>query len=133
RFGLKFHREPKESTVYSLVVAKGGPKMTMDSSEGENSSQTNSKDGRTIMTAKKVTVAMLASRLERQVGRRIINNTGLTVAYDFTLTWSQDQSAEPTGPSIFTALQEQLGLKLDSTKGPVDMVVVDAVSRPSEN
>jgi uncharacterized protein (TIGR03435 family) len=133
RFGLKFHRETKESTVYSLVVAKGGPKMTVDSGEGEDSSQTNSKDGRTTMVARKVTVAMLASRLERQVGRRVVNNTGLTAAYDYTLTWSQDQSADPTGPSIFTALQEQLGLKLDSMKGPVDTVVIDSVERPSEN
>lgn len=133
RFGLKFHRETKESTIYSLTVAKGGPKMTVDTSEGQDSSNTNSKDGRTTMTAKKVTVAMLASRLERQVGRRVIDNTGLRAAYDFTLTWSRDQSVDPTGPSIFTALQEQLGLKLDSAKGPVDLVVIDAVDRPTEN
>lgn len=133
RLGLKFHRETKESTVYSLVVAKGGPKMTLDTSEGESSSHTNSKSGRTTMVVSKVTAAKLAFRLERYVGRRVIDHTGLTAAYDFTLTWSQDQSADPTGPSIFTALQEQLGLKLDSAKGKVDMIVIDGVEKPSAN
>ena len=133
RFGLKFHRETKESTVYSLVVAKGGPKTAVNTGEGGSSSNTNSKNGMATMVVSHMTADRLASRLERQVGRRVTDHTGLTAAYDFTLTWSQDQSTDPTGPSLFTALQEQLGLKLDSAKGPVDMVVIDAVERPSEN
>jgi uncharacterized protein (TIGR03435 family) len=133
RFALKIHRETRESTVYSLVMAKGGPKMTVDSGEGGSSSNTNSRDGASTMVAKRTTVDRLASRLERQVGRRVTDNTGLTAAYDFTLTWSQDLNPDSGLPSIFTALQEQLGLRLDSTKGPVDMIVVDSVERPSEN
>ena len=85
------------------------------------------------MIVEKITTTMLASRLERYVGRRVTDHTGLTAAYDFTLTWAQDQAIDPTGPSLFTALQEQLGLKLDSTKGSVDMLLIDSVQRPSEN
>ena len=133
RFGLRAHRETKESTVYSLVVTKGGPKMAVDNGGDESSSNTNSKAGRTTMIVEKFTTTLLASRLERYVGRRVTDHTGLTAAYDFTLTWAQDQSIDPTGPSLFTALQEQLGLKLDSTKGSVDMLVINSVQRPSEN
>jgi uncharacterized protein (TIGR03435 family) len=77
-------------------------------------------------------VYFLSSRLHRQA----VDNTALSGKYDMTLRWSSDEVAnaqpDPT-PSIFTALQEQLGLKLESTKGPVDTIVVDHVAMPSEN
>ena len=86
-----------------------------------------------------------ANSLAIFVGRTVQDKTGLTGNYDVTLTWTPDQMpqrppgapepppADPNGPSIFTALQEQLGLKLDSQKGPVSVLVIDRVERPKEN
>jgi uncharacterized protein (TIGR03435 family) len=92
---------------------------------------------------------MFADLLSRQLGRLIVNKTGLKGNYDFTLKWTPDEgqgqmpggppgdAAPPppdaSGPTIYTALQEQLGLKLESQKGPVDTIVIDHVERPSEN
>lgn len=95
----------------------------------------------------------LVQQLARQVGRTVLDQTGLKGKYDFTLKWTPDpgstgmmpnsapgagpgpDSALPdnSGPSIFAAVQEQLGLKLESTKGPVEIIVIDHVERPSEN
>ena len=98
-------------------------------------------------------MASLARMLSQQLGRTVLDQTGLKGNYDFTLHWTPDQSQaampmgpdggkpatdnapppESSGPSIFTAIQEQLGLKLESTKGPVDVIVIDHIERPSEN
>jgi uncharacterized protein (TIGR03435 family) len=81
------------------------------------------------------------------MGRTVIDNTGLKGHYDFTLKWTPDRSTPmlsgatgsdsaplpDSGPSIFTAIQEQLGLKLESQKGPVELLVIDHVEKPSEN
>jgi uncharacterized protein (TIGR03435 family) len=91
----------------------------------------------------------LANSLSTLVGRIVFDRTGLTGAFDFTLTWTPDQQMpagfdkkgaamglppiDPNGPSIFTALQEQLGLKLDAQKAPVDVLIVDRAEHPSEN
>jgi uncharacterized protein (TIGR03435 family) len=77
-------------------------------------------------------VTSLTRFLSDRLGRTIIDQTGLTAKYDFTLTYAPDMG-DTTGPSILTALQEQLGLKLDSGKGPVDVVVIDSVEKPSAN
>jgi uncharacterized protein (TIGR03435 family) len=85
---------------------------------------------------------MLANNMANAVGRPVVDKTGLTEKYDWVLEWTPDmpatgpdaaQSEDSPGPTIFTALQEQLGLKLESTKGPVDTYVIDKVDRPSEN
>jgi uncharacterized protein (TIGR03435 family) len=93
-------------------------------------------------------LAQLATALSNRVGRTVVDRTGLTGPFDINLTWTPDQmpppapplpgapppaSIDPNGPSIFTALQEQLGLKLESTKGPVDVVVIDSVEQPTED
>jgi len=75
---------------------------------------------------------LLTRFLSGQVGRTIIDQTGLSGKYDLTLTYAPEMG-DLSGPSLFTALQEQLGLKLESGKGPVDVVVVDSAERPSEN
>ena len=99
-----------------------------------------------------VPLEFLASTLSSQLGRPVIDRTGLTGHYTFKLQWTPDpgQSAskfggplppgvdappppDPNGPSIFTAIQEQLGLRLESQKGPVDLIVIDRVEKPSEN
>ena len=73
----------------------------------------------------------LAQSLSPVVGRVMLDRTGLTGKFDFQLKWAQDPTADTTGPSIFTALQEQLGLKLESTRGPVEVLVIDRVERRS--
>jgi uncharacterized protein (TIGR03435 family) len=98
-------------------------------------------------------IARIAPVLSRMLGRTVVDKTGLTAKYDMHLHWTPDPSQamqgpfgggppppgapqpqfDPNGPSIFTALQEQLGLKLESQKGPVDMLVIDHVEKPSEN
>jgi len=78
-------------------------------------------------------MAGLADHLAGKTGRPVIDKTGLTGEYDFRLEWASEQAADSTLPSLFTAIQEQLGLKLESTRGPVEMVVVEAASNASEN
>jgi uncharacterized protein (TIGR03435 family) len=150
RFQLKARRESKEMPVYELVVTKNGPKLKphpADSAERKPSEQLG--NGSAIFTDS--SMAGFAARLSMQLGRPVIDRTDLKGNYDFTLEWTPAPGegsaealglpprAEPprpgdsNGPSIFTALQDQLGLKLESTKGPAEILVIDHVERPSEN
>ncbi len=145
RFKLTFHWETKEFPVYALVVAKNGPKIER-SKNAEGGGGVSSNNG--TLTAKGVTMERLAQTLTvvsaRELGRFVVDKTNLEGKYDLTLTWSPDnrsasmtdtsnENAAPFGPSIFTALQEQLGLKLESTKAPVKTLVIDHIEQPSEN
>jgi uncharacterized protein (TIGR03435 family) len=145
RFKLAFHWETKEFPVYALVVAKNGSKIER-SKNAEVGTSINSTNGN--LTAKGVTMERLAQTLTqvlaREVGRIVVDKTGLEAKYDLTLKWSPDnrsaamtdpsnENATPPGPSIFTAVQEQLGLKLESTKAPVQTLVIDHIEQPSEN
>jgi bla regulator protein BlaR1 len=141
RFQLKFHRETRELPVYSLVLAKNGPKLAPAPEAEDKSTRGN---GRGELTIKNGKVANLASALSNILGRTVVDNTGLTGSYDLTLKWTPDEyqppplrpnlpPADPNGPSIFTALQEQLGLKLESTKGPIAVLVVDSAQKPEPN
>jgi uncharacterized protein (TIGR03435 family) len=85
------------------------------------------------MRATAVPVSRLAENLGRAVGRTVLDDTGLTGLYDFTLEWAPEQTPNSNDPSIFTALQEQLGLRLDATKGPVEVILIDSAVRASEN
>ena len=108
--------------------------------------------GRGDLTVTGVGLTQFADVLSRQIGHIVVDKTGLKGEYDFTLKWTPDEGQgqkmalpgggpprdatpppDASGPTIFTALQEQLGLKLESQKGPVDMLVIDHVERPSEN
>jgi bla regulator protein BlaR1 len=137
RFHLKAHLEPKTVPVYDLVVAHGGPRVTLDQSERTGSSwNINSQNTSTVLTGKNDSMADLADALSDLAGRKVIDKTGLTGAADITLKWSDDVAAEQGGSnvvSIFTALEEQLGLKLQPSKGPVDTLVIDHVDMPTEN
>lgn len=131
RFALAAHHETKELPMYRLVQIKGATKLhPAESSGGELSGS------RGRIAAKGITMEQFAETLSRAVGRRVLNQTSLTGTYDFTLEWLPDElSADPSasGPSLFTALQEQLGLKLESSKGPVEVLVIDGAEKPSEN
>ena len=158
RFGLKAHFEMRELPEYALVVAKGGPRLT-PAKEGEtpkftlvgrrqvvttgaNGEMTSFSDGGRggEMNETAVTMAAFVRGLPEMLGGRVlVDQTGLTGTYDFTLKWGPDQTAEgapqnaAVEPPLFTAITQQLGLKLVETKGPVDVLVIDHVERPSEN
>lgn len=151
RFQLKLHRETKELPTYALVVAKGGPKFHASevAPEGSNKPKgTRISIGRGQFTLEGAAMAALANQLGQVLGRSVTDKTELTGNYDFKLEWTPDagqQGAmrapggdgapvpETTGPSIFTALQDQLGLKLEATKGPVEILVIDRAEKASEN
>ena len=150
RFQLTFHRETKELPVFSITVAKGGPKLKPSAAPpGALPYLTNTvfpeeKGGVHIqLPARNATMAQLAAMMQRAVlDRAVIDQTGLTGTYDFELEWTPDdsqfggnlpRSVDSTKPSLFSAMQEQLGLKLEATKGLVAALVIDRVERPSEN
>jgi uncharacterized protein (TIGR03435 family) len=132
RFKLKFHRETKDMPGYALVVAKNGPKL--QASKGEDSGFTWGAGGKpgsggpACLTARKWTTAALASILTQMGKGPAIDKTGLTGEYDFKLCWN-----DTDGPSLFSALQEQLGLKFEAQKVPVSFFIVDSAQKPTEN
>jgi len=133
RFQLKFHRETRELRTYVLVVGKNGPKLRPYSGVGEYAMTVEAAPGKTILRSTKGNIDRLVEILSRLTGRAVVNDTGLSGEYDFTLQWIPDQDLEAEGASLFTALQEQIGLKLESTKRPTEVLVIDRIERPSEN
>jgi uncharacterized protein (TIGR03435 family) len=138
RFQLKAHKETKEMPVYALTVAKNGLKFQPAANTDVTRTGLRIRRGDTgkpEITGTRIPMEVLTKTLSDQVGRTVIDQTGLQGNYDFKLTFTPDmgQSAETDGPSIFTALQEQLGLRLDSQKGPVEVLVIDSAQRASEN
>jgi uncharacterized protein (TIGR03435 family) len=137
RFHLKAHLAPKTLPVYDLVVNRGGPKIKLSQQEGEDPSvNMNWNNNDKVLTAKRASMTDLATALGDEVHRPVIDKTGLAGSADITLKWSDDVAAEQGGPdviSIFTALEEQLGLKLQPSKGPVETLVIDHVEMPTEN
>ncbi|MFZ0819125.1 MAG: TIGR03435 family protein [Candidatus Acidiferrales bacterium] len=167
RFKLTFHSDTKELPNFSLVIVKNGPKLQetkpVDPSKPV-AKDANGKplppgavrmlsgnDGTRHITAPGATLAAFVSMLGNQLGRPVLDKTGLTAKYDISLQWTSDDRpgqavpgaspdgmsaplpADPSGPSIFTAIQEQLGLKLESGKGPVEIIVIDHAEKPSGN
>jgi len=131
RFALKAHRESRDGPIYVLTVAKGGPKMKKTAPDGYGG---NARYASGKVTAHEISVEALAANLSFTLGRKIVNKTGLEGGYDFTLEYAPDGAdASDTRPSIFTALEEQLGLKLEPARGPVDVIVVDHIERPTAN
>jgi uncharacterized protein (TIGR03435 family) len=142
RFQLVVHRETKEMPVYALVVAKNGPKLKESTKERDMGGM----PGR--VTAEGTPMEGLAEYLTGMLKRPVLDRTGLKGTYDFKLEWTPDpgglgkldeekaggaSAPDPSGPSIFTALQAQLGLKLESQKGPVEFIVIDRAEKPSAN
>jgi uncharacterized protein (TIGR03435 family) len=162
RFKLKVSHGTKELPIYALVIAKNGPKL-QESKPGDTnpsawkrsggSGHASTPVGVTRWTDRGASMPNFADQLSRHLRQTVLDRTGLKAKYTFTLEFADDRTRpamlrasddgdlrasngplpESSGPSIFTALQEQLGLKLESTKGPVDIIVIDHIERPSEN
>jgi len=133
RFHLKVHAVTKDLPVYDLVVATGGPRFSESVRHGV---EPHLEIRKAEYSATDTSILGLSYFLEEIVERTVIDKTGLTGAYDLHLQWAPDLTGAPdsdTFPSIFTALQEQLGLKLQPRKGPVKTLLVDHLERPSEN
>ena len=173
RFNLKYHHETREMPIYQLVVAKSGVKMKQSAPDppanpddakpdapprpdpanpnappklGRHSLMSN---GRGHLESTGTTMEMLVHILSSQLGRTVVDKTGLTGDYDYTLQWTPDDVGTPMGsdagpgkgdispdaggPTLLTALEEQLGVKLESTKTAVDVIVIDHIDPPSEN
>jgi len=130
RFHLQYHLATKELPLYTLVVAKGGSKMAESKDEGPDVVMRNEGHGR--LTGVKATMPMLAGSLTRVLQRKVMDETGLRGGYSFTLQFAPDETATDM-PSIFTALEEQLGLALKGGRGPVELFVIDGAERPSAN
>lgn len=159
RFHLMLHRETKELPVYELVAAKGGFKFAA-SKEGSCLPPDPNRPppapdgpipricggarmGRGLIDVVGVTMPRLIFILSDTLGRAVVDKTGFTGTFDAHLEFTPDEgtgnvpgqaaTVDLPGPSIFTALQEQLGLRLEPAKGPVEVLVIDHVERPSEN
>jgi len=162
RFKLRVSHATKELPIYALVIAKNGPKLQEAKPGDTYPNGIKGLDGRTHpnvirmvpgqLTGQGIPIASLV-RMLWELGRPVVDQTGLKGKYDFTVQWTPDQSQpamfkgpeepkpgpdntsapESSGPSLFTAIQEQLGLRLESQKGPVQILVIDHVERPSEN
>jgi uncharacterized protein (TIGR03435 family) len=154
RFQLRIHHETKEGPIYALVAGNGGPKLEAAAGQRPNVGSSGYVSGT-------MDLATLGNGLAWRLERRVVNKTGLSGSYDIELIWTPDvgqlpisslpppapppwlpgdapilpmrtpRAPDPSGPSIFAALQEQLGLKLDSQRGPVEVLVIDSVERPT--
>jgi uncharacterized protein (TIGR03435 family) len=163
RFHLVIRRETREMPIYALVAAKGRPKLTEASDsdpaiieipglpEGAPRRPPITRIRRGLLIAQGIEMAAFVDTLSNFLGRAVLNRTGLTGRYDVKLQWTTDENqvamfeamgvpdgfgappADPLGPSLFTALQEQLGLRLEAQKGSVEMLVIERVEKPSEN
>jgi bla regulator protein BlaR1 len=146
RFKLAMHRETKEMEESALLVGKDGPKLKRVEPAGHDWVRT----GVGRITGQEVSMLELANTLAQKLGHPVADQTGLSGVFDITLEWipdsatpvnpaenkeapSLESTSDPSGPSIFTAVQEQLGLRLEPRKGAVDVYVIDHVEEPTPN
>jgi uncharacterized protein (TIGR03435 family) len=146
RFQLAFHREPKEFSIYSLELAKAGSKLKPSAAPADQPPALVSMlyPQKVVLPARNATMADFASLLQRAVlDRPVVDHTGLAGRFDFDLEWAPDDSQfggdvkpapdDSASAPFFTAVQEQLGLKLVATKGPVSALIIDKAEPPSAN
>lgn len=163
RFHLRLHATSKTSVVYALVPAKGGPKLRLSADQtspdvngpapnGAGPNHGAIRMGSGLMLGNAVPLSRFATFLSQRVDRLVIDRTNLSGRFDIQLQWApgsgdiagdfapsiigasgETLTADPSGPSLFTAIQEQLGLRLESARAPVDLFVIDHVERPTPN
>jgi uncharacterized protein (TIGR03435 family) len=130
RFAMKLHREVRALPAYDLVVAKGGSKLKPSQANGMSIGS-----GRAHFNAQGLTTELIAEQLSEIAGRIVVDKTNLDGRYDLKLQWTPDDAVATEGspPSLFTAIEEQLGLQLKASKEPVAVLVVDHIEAPSPN
>jgi uncharacterized protein (TIGR03435 family) len=147
RFKLTFHREKKDFSIYQLEVAKSGPKLKASTAAPDDPATVGPGvvyPNRIVLPARNAAISNFTTLMQRAIlDRPVVDKTGLTGRYDFDLEWAPDEtqfggdvpSASAAAPSVplFIAVEQQLGLKLVATRGPVDALVVDSVEKPTAN
>jgi len=139
RFGLKLHRETRSMAAYVLTVAKGGPKLTktMDQEAMSDTTFLQWDSQRRVLRVTSTTMTEFVWTMETEVEKPMVDQTGLTGKWDFLLKWRPDTApdmGDPNAlPGLFTAIQEQAGLKLEGTTAPVEVLVIDHAERPLPN
>jgi uncharacterized protein (TIGR03435 family) len=130
RFHLKLHQETRTLPAYDLILAKGGSKLQLTKSSGKSIGT-----GRTHFNGEGLTMTLIAEELSLITGRVVVDKTSLTDRYDLKLQWTPDDApaADNSAPSLFTAIQEQLGLKLEPAKEPAPVLVIDHIDLPTRN
>jgi uncharacterized protein (TIGR03435 family) len=144
RFKIKFHREPKVMSMYLLTVAPGGPKLKASALAADAQPQTISTvyPQKIVMPARNASMGDFVAVMQRAIlDRPVVDKTGLTGRYDFDLEWAPDETQfggeipaakeDAPSPPLFVAVREQMGLKLEATKGLVEAFVVDGLERPT--
>jgi len=137
RFHLNYRRETREGRVLALVVAKNGHKLKpvpgecVPATAGGSCGSFRASNGRIEGT--QVTMNQFAARLTRSLGQNVVDRSDVSGAFDLSLTWTPDSEARGDAPTVYTAIQEQLGLRLESARGPVDTFVVERVEKPADN
>ena len=138
RFGLQLHHEQREMPVFALTATKGSSRLSANTSDpnGWLQQTTREDNGRHSEELKNASMAELAIILQYYVDRPVLDQTGLKGRYDFNLQWTPDDAqttAPDPPPGLFTAIQDQIGLKLERVKAPADVLVIDKIARPGEN
>ncbi|HLY20727.1 MAG TPA: M56 family metallopeptidase [Bryobacteraceae bacterium] len=153
RFKLQFHQEGKSLPAYVLVIAKNGPKFQRSKADGPGPVPDEHHQlrmmGRGYVVGRGVPIELMVQMMTDQLGRAVVDNTGLKGDFDFTLKWTPDESTKPmpsepgsgqppeasdsVGPSFFTAVTDQLGLKLKIQSSPIGVMVIDHVEQPTPN
>jgi uncharacterized protein (TIGR03435 family) len=138
RFGLKFHRAKRDLSIFAITVANGGPKLT--ASKGDlNGMRDQTSNGNGVEVTYRFTnnsIADFADGMKGYLDRPVVDETGIKGKFDFVLEWTKDGAVNPdpkAPPGLFTAVQEQLGLKIEPKKGPAEVLVIEHVERPSAN
>jgi uncharacterized protein (TIGR03435 family) len=132
------HHDQRELSVYAITVAKGGPKLEKSKSDPDalSDSSGHGMGSAQLMKFTNLSMTDFAQTMQLMVDRPVIDQTNLPGRYDFSLLWTPDvMRATPTdtAPGLFTAVQEQLGLKLEATRASTDVIVIDAATRPTQN
>jgi uncharacterized protein (TIGR03435 family) len=138
RFGVRLHHDKRELSVYMLTTAKGGPKLEKSKSDPDEPSDQSGHGIGSQQYMKFTNDSMIdfAQFMQLMVDKPVVDQTGLSGRYDFTLLWTPDvlRATEPDpAPALFTAVQEQLGLKLQATRALADVLVIDAATQPTQN
>jgi uncharacterized protein (TIGR03435 family) len=134
-FGLRYHREPRQAPVYWLVLSKPGklgPALKV-STEGTRPNLSMNGDRIVIMRGTAITMPDLAASLRRRAGRLVEDHTGLTGTYDFQIRWTSDDTAVTDDLTLPAALNQSLGLKLQSARGSVETVSIDNLDHPTND